>query len=172
MNKLATLLNKAFQKNESFHALIAFKGINLAELPNELKEKCIDYSFWENDKINDEVLFSKKAKLHLINELSSANVNTRIISYEALIYGFKLAKELGIEEDIKIIDFNVFEFAPNNFTCEIQNIEDTSEQAEEIEDEFYTDIVASSLVINGETFVQYRDGELLKNAKSIIPLFE
>lgn len=172
MNKLASLLKKTFQKNESFHALIAFKGIKLAVLPNELKEKCIDYSFWENDKINDEVLYSKKAKLHLINELSSANVNTRIISYEALIYGFKLAKELGIEADIKIIDFNVFEFAPNNFTCEIQNIEDTSEQAEEIDDEFYTDIVASSLVINGETFVQYRDGELLKNAKSIIPLFE
>lgn len=171
MSRLTDLLEKIFLKNEKSNYLIAFKGIKLSDLPEYLKVKCIDFSFWKNDKIIDDELFSKKAKLHLINELSSVNEHARLISYEALIYGFKLAKEIGIESEIKIIDFNIFEYAPNNFLSEIQNIEDLNEQAEEVDDEYYTEIIASSLEINGETFVQFRDGELLKNA-TIIPIFE
>ncbi|WP_181456866.1 helicase-related protein [Flavobacterium lacus] len=167
MSKIATLVRKKFEEYSTPNSIISFKGIKLCDIPNELKEKYIDFPFWVNDKIDDKILFSKKSKLHLLNELSSSEDDARIISYESLILGYKLAKEIGIESEIKIIDFSVFEFTPNNLKCDIQNIEDINEQGEEIEDEDYNEIFASSIVLDGNTFVQYSDGELLKNSNFI-----
>lgn len=167
MSKFTSLIQTTFEKNISPNTIIAFKGIKLGDMPDGLKEKCIDFSFWENNKIKDEILFSKEGKRLLVNELISSFVDTKIISYEALIYGYKLAKEIGIEGDIKIIDFSIFEFAPNNLKCDVQNIEDLNEQGEELDEQHYNEIFASSIVLEGKTFVQYCDGDLLKNSNVI-----
>lgn len=171
MSELKTLIKKAYEKHEALHTIIAFKGIKLSDLPDNLKIKCIDYQSWENDKINDQLFFSKRTKLQLLTELSSPDVSTRIISYEALIYGYKLSKHIGIDSEIKIIDFSIYQFAPNNLKCQIQNIEDVNEQGEEVEDQDYNDIYASAIVLEDKTFVQYRDGELLKEA-DYVKVFE
>ncbi|MFP9117170.1 helicase-related protein [Flavobacterium sp. RNTU_13] len=165
MSKLTPLIQKAFDQNQELNSIITFKGIKLSEVPSNLKEKFIDYSYWSEDKIDSTQLFSRDAKIKLITELSSNGVNARLISYEALIYGFKLAKDIGIVSDIKIIDFSIYEFHNNNLDTSIQNIEDLNEQGEELDEEEYHEIFASSIVIDNATFVQYRDGLLMKNAR-------
>lgn len=164
MSKLTPLIQKAFDQNQDLNTIITFKGIKLSEVPSNLKEEFIDYSYWNEDKIDTTQLFSRDAKIKLITELSSNGENARLISYEALIYGFKLAKDIGIVSDIKIIDFSIYEFHNNNLGTSIQNIEDLNEQGEELDEEEYHEIFASSIVIDNVTFVQYRDGLLMKNA--------
>ncbi|MFK7059116.1 helicase-related protein [Flavobacterium oreochromis] len=167
MSKLTSLIKKEFEQNQDLNTILTFKGIKLSDLPDELKIKCIDYEFWEDDKINTKKLFSREAKLKLITELSSNDLNTRLISYEALIYGHKLAKDIGIISDIKVIDFSIYEFHQNNLNVSIQNIEDVNEQGEELADEDYHEIFASSIEIDKIPFVQFRDGDLLKKSKLI-----
>lgn len=167
MSKLTSLIKKEFDQNQDLNTILAFKGIKLSELPNDLKIKCIDYEFWDDDKINTNKLFSRDAKLKLITELSSNGVNTRLISYEALIYGYKFTKDIGIISDIKVIDFSIYEFHQNNLNVSIQNIEDINEQGEELDDEDYHEIFASSIEIDNIPFVQFRDGDLLKKSKLI-----
>jgi len=164
---ISDLINKAFIKYKTPHTVLSFKGIKLEELPKGLAEEHIDFMFWKDLKIDEKQLFSKQGKKHLLKSLMTDSEKTRLISYEALILAFKLTKEVGIEDEIKIIDFKVHQFGFNNLNCEIPNIESLAEQTEDIDDKEHLSIYASSIKINKDTFIQYRDGELLKEAELV-----
>ena len=66
MSKLTSLIKKEFEQNQDLNTILTFKGIKLSELPNELKIKCIDYDFWEDDKINTKKL---KSVFHTHNNI-------------------------------------------------------------------------------------------------------
>ncbi len=164
---ISDLIKKAFLKYKSPNTILSFKNIELIDIPDDLIKQYIDFRFWKDLKIDEKELFSKQGKKHLLKSLMDDSEKTRLISYEALILGYKLTKEVGIEDKIKIIDFKVHQFGYNNLNCELPNIESLAEQTEEIEDTEHLSIYASSMNMNGETYIQYRDGELLNNAEIV-----
>ena len=164
---ISDLIKEAFLKYKSPNTILSFKGIELKDIPNDLIEQHIDFRFWKDLKIDENQIFSKQGKKHLLKSLMIDSKNTRLISYEALILGHKLTQEIGIEDTIRIIDFKIHQFGFNNLNCEIPNIESLAEQSEDIDDKEHLSIYASSIKINGDTFIQYRDGELLKEAELV-----
>ena len=171
IESISKLILKAFNQNNKPGNLLSFKGIKLSDIPEQLKEQFVDKDFWKGDKIDEEKLFSKPGKRQLMASLMLPDSNIRCITYEALIIGHRLTQEIGIEGKVVIVDFQVHGYGYNNLSCDIPNMEALAEQTEEIEDEEYYSIYASSLKINGLTFIQYRDGEVI-NGSTLIKWFK
>src|SRR5690606_6179692 len=90
--------------------------------------------------------------------------NNRFMSYEALLYAHRLTKEIGIDDDIVIIDFSIHPYGYSAIIEELPLIEDLSEKGEKIEENLITSFYASVIKIGENKFVQFRDQEVLNEA--------
>ncbi|MDC6350470.1 helicase-related protein [Zeaxanthinibacter sp. PT1] len=167
---ITQLIEEQLKIHTSADTIVTLKGIRLSDLPDSMAGEFLDYDFWKEGIIQSEVLFSDESKELLLEKFMQDSGG--LISYEALILALEEIPPFVLKKKkIKILDFSVHQFAFNNLDLELPNLEEEAEKGENIEEAEYQQLIASTLHINGYTFVQYRDGELLDKAE-VISVFE
>jgi len=160
------IIDQILGQNPNQNELIAIKGISLVNIPIALKKQFVDSDYWNNSNQLTKDLFSSKAKLDLLNYLILEKPVREFISYEALIEGFRVAKEIGVNRQIRILDLAAGNYFPNNFNFEIEDTELAAETGVQLEQSNWMSVCANSKTINDAIYVQYKDEELLKHVRA------
>lgn len=156
-----------YNKYKKQYRLIAFKGIALKYLPKNIYSELLDKQVIENCKIEDEKFFNVEYKRFLLRSLMDTVDECRVISYESLLFGFNQVNKDLIADEILIIDLSISSLVPNNFREFKFNIEDDAEKGELVNINEYSELIASSSLIENDLYLQYTDGELLNGSERI-----
>jgi hypothetical protein len=142
------------------NAFISVKGLPINLIPETVKSKLIDAEVIVNNLIDDEHFLSKKFRKKLRDKLEDESDNYFFVLYESLLLAKPYENEF-FNSKIVIIDFSFSSFVPNNFTAFNYNIADLNESAESFEIGDFNTVIANSVKIGDNYFVQYTDSELL-----------
>lgn len=148
------------------NTLIAVKGLPINLIPETVKSQLIDIDVLVGGRIDDEHFFSKKFRRDMRNKLEEGSDNCFFALYESLLLAKPYDNEF-FDSKIVIVDFSFSSYVPNSFTNFNYNISDLNESAEDFEIGDFNAIIANSVKIGDNYFVQYTDSELLNNADEI-----
>ena len=152
--------------------IIAVKGLPLQLIKDSLDENLLEEDFFSNGYIDFDQMNSTEGKAFLVRNMMTPHGGRRILAYETLLYAHRLSKEIGVQDKMIIIDFNLHPFAyPALPADKVPIIEDLNETTEGVLDSIYTSLYASAIKANGQTLVQFRDQELMDNAE-VFKVFE
>ncbi|HIB36982.1 helicase-related protein [Mesonia sp.] len=168
---LEQLIQKLYNKYQRPHRIIAFKGIELKSLPENIHKNLMDNQVIEGFKIKDEKFFDVQHKRFLLRSLMDTVNHCRVLSYESLLFGYNQVNKDLIADEVLIIDLSINSLVPNNFADFSKNIEDDAEKGEFLDLNEFRDIIASSSLIDDNLYLQFADGKLF-NEISLIPVIE
>ncbi|MDM1063786.1 ATP-dependent DNA helicase RecQ [Empedobacter falsenii] len=164
---IASKINDFLTKYANTHTLITIKGLPIELIPNELKKSFIDNVIFCENKINEDILFSRKTRVKIKNQLLDDLVMPTLINYESLLL-IKPYQDDLFENEIAILDFSISSYCCNNFLKFNLNIADLNEIAEVYDfDDMYASIISNSIKAKEKYYIQFADQELLTKTKYI-----
>ncbi len=168
MNSISKLIEDVIENIAEQDCIIAVKGLPLKTVRESLNFPFLDDDFISENVVNIDDLSSSRGKAHLVREMMMEKQGKRFLAYETLIYAHRLTKEIGVQDKIVIIEFNLHPFCyPAILQQNIPVMEDLNEMAEGVQDSLYTSFYASTIKANDKIFVQFRDQELLDDSEVI-----
>lgn len=144
--------------------LVAVKGLPISLIPIQLRDECIDKEIINNNKIVEDIFFSRAFGKKLQIELLQDSESIQFILYESLLQS-ELYRNKLIEKEILILDFSVNSYQPNNFSKFNHIISELNEKAEFFNIDIYESIIANSVKVRDLFFIQFRDQELLESSE-------
>ncbi len=162
--KIKGLLQEKIHKYSDWKVIISVKGLPFDIIKEVIGSNFIEEGFITNGKLNVTNLESKEGKKLILQQMMMSGESNRFMSYEALLYAHRLTKEIGIDDDIVIIDFSIHPYGYSALLEELPLIEDLTEKGDKIEENLITSLYASVIKIGENKYVQFRDQEVLNEA--------
>ncbi|MCM4156185.1 DEAD/DEAH box helicase [Gramella sp. AN32] len=162
--KIKGLLINKLNKYSNSKAIISIKGLPFELVKETIGAKFIEEEYIEDRKLNINKLDSKEGKKLILQQMMTSGEKNRFISYEALLYSYRLTKEIGIDDDIIVIDFSIHPYSYSALKEDLPLLEDLSEKGDKIEENLITSLYASVVKIGENKYVQFRDQEILNDA--------
>lgn len=169
-NFINSQITKYLKNAEDLNSIFVIKGVCLEHIAENHLSKFIEKETFKNKKINELELFKKTVRAGFKKELVSGFQSPVLISYDTFLYLSNILKDEDlVESKIIILDFSVISYQKCNLQHFVLDIEELSEEGEAFDIQIYNLIIANSVIIEEECYVQYieLDLDLMKRSNII-----